>query len=135
MAKLSAIRADTKKETEGIWVEYEVGIMLLIARAGNPKFSKLVTKLSKPHLKVLRSKNADTSDLFEKITKEACASTILIGWKNIEEEDGSTVKYSAEKALEYFNDPALHDFYQFVMMSSGDREEYRLEIAEESAKN
>ena len=135
MAKLSAIRADVTKETEGIWFEYEVGIRLLIARAGNPRFSKVLSKLSQPHLKNIRSKSFDSSDILEEITKRAVAEAILLGWENIEDDKGKTVKYSAEQAYEFFIDPSLHDFYQFVTICSADREEFRLELEVDAAKN
>lgn len=134
MASLKALRTDTLLEQEGIWVDYEAGVRVKVARLSNTKFEQALRTASKPHLRQIRSKRAPL-DLIENLTREAAARHILLGWENLDDDDGTPIPYSPERALEIFNDPTLHDFYKFVMQISTDSELYRREDMEESLGN
>ena len=100
MAKLSGIRSDVKKSEGGIWTEFESGIEFLIARMGNAKYTKLLAKLSRPHHRKLRGLRGAGGELESNLMKQAVAKTVLIGWKNLDDEKGVEIPYSSEKALE-----------------------------------
>tara|TARA_R110000824_G_scaffold279432_9_gene467633 strand:- start:912 stop:1316 length:405 start_codon:yes stop_codon:yes gene_type:complete len=134
MAKLSRLRSDSKKETEGVWVEWEHGVSLLIARLNNPGFQSRVRVLTAKHTKAIRSGSFPDGDM-EEVSKSAMAHHVLLGWKNIEDEDGGELAYSAEKALEFLTDPDLRDMYQFVLTQANERDLYRREVEEDSAGN
>ena len=134
MAKLSQIRSDTEKTSEGIWLEFAVGIRLKVARLHNPAYSKYLTTLQKPYTRQIRAGILD-ADVAGELVRKAVARHILVGWENIEDEQGKPIPYSAEKALEFLSDPALSEMYDFVLEVSASAELYRAELHEDSAKN
>jgi len=128
MAELNSIRIDQKKCNNGIWVDYEGDIKLLIARKPNPQYQDYLHELISNHPGEI-SKGNDKD-----ITMQAVAKHILLGWKNLSD-DGKPIKYSPKKALELLRDPSLRDLYEFILISAHDREAYRLEATVKQAKN
>lgn len=134
MAKLSSIKTDTVKSENGVWVDYESGIRLKIARIGNPAFQSFVSSRQKNKIRGIRSGSISSQEA-EQITKEAVARHILLDWQNVEDEDGLPLRYSPEKSLEILSDPQLSDLYSFVLVTSNNSEIYRLEAQEEAKGN
>lgn len=134
MAKLKSIKADATKVLGGVWVDYEAGVRLLVARMGNPAFEAFVRSKQRGNVRGFRAKRISDAEA-EAITKEAAAAHILVGWENIEGDDGQPIAYSPAKALEFFNDPALADLYQFVLVQAADASAYKLEADEEARGN
>ena len=66
---------------------------------------------------------------------EVRAKTILLDWKNIEDANGNIIPYSSEKAAEFFKDPELKDFYDFVVAISENANQYKKDLIESSEKN
>jgi len=133
MADINAIKVDLKKEIEGVWVDFILGIRLKIARARNVKYTELLQKLLDPYRKDIRENKVKAED-FANILLEVRAKTILLDWENIEEE-GKTIPYSAKKAIEYFKNPELKDFYDFVVGVSENADEYKKDLIKDSEKN
>lgn len=133
MTKLNAIKTDLKKEIDGVWRNYE-GIKLLIARARNSVYLELLNKLREPYEESIRNETI-TEDQLVDIVKQARSQAILLDWNSLEDNDGNEISYSREKALEFFRDPELKDFYQFVVLCSETSENYRKRLVEDSEKN
>lgn len=134
MAKLSLIKTDDNLENKGQWFDWELGVQLKIARAGNRAFDTMMQELSKPHIQKNRDGNMD-DETSEEILKKCIAKTILLGWKNIEDDDGKPLKYSAKNALELLQDEGLRDLYKFVLIKSNDVANYRRKLDEDAVKN
>jgi len=135
------------EELNGVWVEFAEGIEVCLARNGNRNYRKVLRQLTRPHLDIVRRVNLATEEeitddpelqagqeLLEDILKEVRANTILLGWRNIQDDNGD-IEYSPEKALEFFKDPRLHDFYKFVIFESSNADNFRVTKIEEAAKN
>lgn len=137
MAKLNELKTDVKKETNGMWLDFALGIRLKIARARNPNYQELLRELTEPHRSDLRKDQVEQKviDATADILKQVRAKTILLDWENIEDEKGVEIPYSPEKALEFFRDPELKDFYSFVVISSEDRDNFKKNLVEDSEKN
>jgi hypothetical protein len=133
MADINRIKTDLQKEINGVWKEFECGIKLLIARARNPKYQELLRNLTENKLVEIREDKLDTKD-FAEIMIQVRAKTILLDWENIEE-NGVTVPYSVEKAIEYFSNEELKDFYTFVVAVSENSDQYKKDLIKESEKN
>lgn len=133
MANINSIKTDIKKESEGTWVDFILGIRLKIARARNPKYNEMIRKLTE-NMRVDLRKGKFEADEFEQVLLKVRAHTILLDWENIEE-DGKMVPYSPEKAIEYFSNPELKDFYVFVVSISESSEAYKKELIEDAEKN
>ena len=134
MAKITEIKSDMEKVEKGVEVDYAAGIKLCIASINNSDYKKARTRLLRPYLRQVRAK-ALTSDQILDILKPAAAKHLLVGWKNIEDENGKPIDYSPDKALEFFNDPALSDLYNFVLETAGENEVYRQELTEDAEGN
>lgn len=134
MANINKIKTDAKKEAQGVWVDFEVGIKLKIARARNPAYRELMRQLTEPHRKNIREGEAEL-ELLEDLLRQVRAKTILLDWKNLEDETGKTIEYGSEQALEFFNDAELRDFYTFVILQSENMENFKKELVKDSEKN
>ena len=134
MARISSLKSDHKKETEGVWVEWEHGVSLLVARLNNPGFQAFVRKATKERTKDIRSGSFSDGEM-ERVSIEAMGHHVLLGWKNIESDDGEPLEWTAERAVELLSDPDLRDLYQFVLTQANERELYRRDIEEESKGN
>jgi len=133
MADINSIKTDSNKEIEGVWVDFELGIKLKIARARNPKYTELLRQLLDPLRVDIRNDKVAVDD-FNNILLEVRARTVLLDWKNIEE-NGKSIPYSSEKAIEYFKNPDLKDFYVFVVSISENSAQYKKDLIENSEKN
>lgn len=134
MAKISQIMADMDKVNKGVWVDYAEGIRLLIANINNTEYKKATRKILSSKMRQIRMKSLADDTILE-LVKPAVARYVLLGWENIEDENGNKIPYSTEKALEFFQTPSLFEFYQFVLESAGDSANIRKELADESEKN
>jgi len=134
MANIESIKTSVEKEIDGVWVDFAMGIQLKIARARNPKYQELLRKLIDPVRVEIRDDKLDIKDL-NNIILEVRAKTILLDWKNIEDKDGKDIPYSPEKAIEFFKNPELKDFYTFVVTISENADQYKKDLIESSEKN
>lgn len=134
MAKLKTIKESKRNEAKGVWVEYELGIAFKIAKMGNPKFHAKVRELSAPYIAEIRDGKMPAEKLDE-IQREAVAECILVGWRNIEGDDGKALRYSVKRAKEIFADEDLQDIYDFVLTEASKQTNYAIAVGEDSAKN
>jgi len=134
MAKLSSIKIDSTAEVEGAWADYSEDIKLKIARLGNPSYRSYMRKVGKPHAVQIQQGVMDDAKL-ESLSKEAVAHTVLMGWANLENDDGSEMHFTPEKALEIFNDPECSSFFQFVVAFADKAENFRKEFIASAEEN
>tara|TARA_R100000152_G_C6770739_1_gene197026 strand:+ start:646 stop:1107 length:462 start_codon:yes stop_codon:yes gene_type:complete len=134
MAKLNSLKADSVAESEGVWVTWDHGVELKIARLNNPSFQAEIRKLTAPLTKRIRAGQVPDDEM-EALSQKAMASHILVGWRNIEDEDGKPLKYTPKRAHELLTDPGLRDLYQFVLTQANERELFRLQTEEDSRGN
>ena len=134
MANIERIKSDVQKEDNGVWIDFEVGIKLKIARARNFAYRELMQKLVEPYRKDIREGEIDL-EVIQTILKQVRAKTILLDWENIEDKNGKTIKYSPEQTQAFFDDPELRDFYTFVILASENMEHFKKELVEDSEKN
>ncbi len=130
MAKLSEFKQDTGKAESGVWVCGVMGnIDVKIARFNNPAFVKMFQKLTKQY----RNLKTISDDVSKDIVNQCIANTVLLGWRNIQAEDGSDVPYSVEAAVALLADPENIEFYRVVTDLSNEAEVFRKEVVEEIA--
>jgi len=134
MANIESIKTDVKKEEGGVWVDFAEGIKLKIARARNPKYQELLRNLVEPKKKDIRGDKLTIEQLSD-VLLEVRAHTVLLDWKNIEDNNGATIPYSPDKAMEFFRDPELKDFHTFVVAISENADQYKKDLVKDSEKN
>ena len=134
MAKITEIMSDLERVENGVWVDYAAGIRLCIASINNAQYKRQRGRLLKPHLRQIRSGQMTAEQILD-VLKPAAARHLLVGWENIEDENGRPIAYSPEQALAFFSDPALADLYQFVLETAGENEVYRRQLLEDAEGN
>lgn len=130
--RFSKFKTDSTKEEEGVWVDYESGFRVKIARIGNPKFKEFMLKKSKPHMRKLQSGNID-NDLADGLMKEAIARTILVDWEGLLDDQDQPIPFSQETALDLMKES--NDFYQEIFQMANERELFQIEDLEGAKGN
>jgi len=103
---ISKFKTNQTKELEGVWIDGPEGLQLRIARNNNPALRKFLIKHGKQR-----------DDLTEALRK-GVARYVLLGWKNLQDEEGKDVVYSSETAEQLFKD--FPDFFDMVLAYSND---------------
>lgn len=112
---------DTKREEEGSWVDLGGGAKLLIARAGNKKYSRLLSTLVEKNKIALDQKTDAADELSDDIMVEVFSKSILLGWQGLSFK-GEPITYSVENAAKLL---ALKDFRTDVATHSKNIDNYR----------
>lgn len=134
MGRITEIMADMEKVEKGQWVPYAAGIELCIANINNTQYREARKAILDKHIRSIRSRQWSAEDILD-LMKPAVAKHILKNWRHLEDEAGVPVVYSPTKALEFFNDPALRNFYLFVVETAGEADFFRKEQFEDAVKN
>lgn len=119
---------DETLENNGTWFELGAGAEVLVARAGNRKYGKLLTKEVERARKVLDLADDVAEAKSDEIMVDVLANTILLGWKGLQYK-GEAIEYSVENAKKLL---AHKDFRKAVAQFADDVEAYK--IKEEQAQ-
>lgn len=122
---------DDMKENDGVWTDIGGGAKLLIARAGNRAYSKLLTSLVEKNQRVLDSKTDAAGALSDQIMIDVAAQTILLDWESIEFK-GEKQAYTVDNAKKLLG---VKDFRKLVGKLADDVEAYRVADEDAVAKN
>lgn len=129
LRKLFAV--DEKKEQEGIWEDVGDGVRVLVARIGNPLYTKEVTKLMRPYRRGIR-RGSVQDDVIEAAITKAMAKTILLGWEGLEI-DGVPIEFSPEKAQEILFE--FKEFRDLISDIANELDAFKTGEDEEAEKN
>jgi len=121
--RLSNFKTDKSKEEEGVWVPYENGFEILIARMGNRRFKEFMMKKGKKHMRQLERGTIDL-DTADELMREAILETILLDWRNLLDDNDQQIPYSKEEARKAL---AIDDFYKEIFELAQQRELYAIE--------
>lgn len=118
-------KIDTKKENEGIWVEFDTDIKFLIAKWDNKACVAEQFRLMKPfQQKIQRGKEIE-AEIYSKIINEVIAKTILLDWQGLDE------SYSVENAVKLLSDESLPHVREFILTNAQDIKNYYENITTE----
>lgn len=140
--KLRAIRKDRARSEGGVWWDLEqqervdspnAHLCLLVAEAGNPRHRESMAKGRLARFADFKAGGEEAHHAERDVTDIAMSETLLLDWRNMEDDDGAAIEYSHEKALELIRDPSLFALRQFVLDVSGIASSYRWQ-QEEAAK-
>ncbi len=124
-------------EKDGVWVELSeifTGIEVKVARLNNKKAQNMYKDRMKPYRKYEKqhvNMPPHIKEEIESVVHRVYAETILLDWKNIEE-DGKVVPYSIEKATEFLKNS---DFFDQINFLCTEAETFRTLELEDNAKN
>jgi hypothetical protein len=138
---------DPKLELEGKW--FEIGAAertlengepdpesvpkILVARSGNKRHGRIVSKLYEANKSTLELKNDAADAKGEEITIETMAKAILMGWKNLSIKGEKLVDgwdYETAKRL-----LAIKDFRNMVNKKADSFEEFKVVQEDAAVKN
>lgn len=123
---------ETDESAEANGVEVPLGTAkLLIARVGNPNYTKKLTSLVERHKVALDIEGPEADALNEKLLVETIADTILLGWSGVCDREGKEFPYSKDNARKAL---AMKDFRQDVMKLASDMEAYKVKAEAEAGK-
>ena len=132
MVRIHSHRTDETKQLGGIWKEHPNGGSFLIARAGNDRATEYNRELRRPY----KGKRRGVPERVQvEIGRKVAARCILLGWKDLENDDGSEWEYSEEKAMVIMVDPEFQDLALWVIQEADTIENYEREAQETDAKN
>jgi hypothetical protein len=131
--KITAFKTDLKKETGGVWLPGGAGLELLVARWNNSIFEEEIARLQEEMGARFVIAGSPDVEQNREIIRRAAAKTILLGWKNLEEEDGSPIEYSVEKAYQLMTD--MPEFYRLVVQLANNINNFRVDKVNRLAGN
>lgn len=121
---------DDAKEKGGVEVEY-MGYKFLVARMGNRNYTRKLTDLAERYDAQLKRKDDAAAALDVKLTVDAMAETILVGWEGEIAFNGESLAYSVENAKRLLG---MKDFRREVIKMADDMEAYKVRQESELGK-
>lgn len=129
---LSNFKTDTTLEENGVWVDMGDGCQVLVARNGNKKHREAIQRLRRPYKTFDASGRPLPDDVAQRITVEAMAEAILLGWRGLKEA-GREVPYTTETARRVLNE--YRDFRDQVSYLAVNMETFRAQSLEAAVGN
>jgi len=141
MSLYKKFKTNTDTEVQGIEIaltgaENDDGSTptFLISRmgGGNKAYTKALEMGTKPFRRQNQMGNLG-EDVLRPIVRKAFCSTVLKGWRNVYDENGSQLSYSYDAAIKLMTElPAV---YEILQQEAMDIENFRNEAIEAEAKN
>lgn len=113
---------DESLENNGAWFPIGDGTRLLIARSGNRKYGKVLSKLVERNEVALKADDEAADTLNDQIMVEALATGVLLGWENVTYQKKS-LSYSVENAKTLLKH---REFRRTVIQFSEDVDAFRV---------
>lgn len=139
MSLFSQFKTDEARETKGILLEYGANkdgtiIGIRIARAGgaNKRFEKRMEGETKPIRRQIQNETIENAAVL-KLMHKVWAETVVLGWENVQEEDGKVIPFSVAACIDLFE--RLPDLFLDIREQSQRMALFRVEVLEGAAKN
>ncbi len=139
MSLFSQFKTNPDREVKGILLEYgqnEDGttIGILVARAGgaNKRFEKRMEGETKPVRRQIQNETIESAAVL-KILHKVWAETVVLGWENVQEEDGTPIPFTVASCVDLFE--RLPDLFLDIREQSQRMALFRAEVLEGAAKN
>lgn len=121
---------DETLEENGTWFQIGGGARVLVARSGNRKYGKMLTKEVERNKKALDLNDDAADKLSEEIMISVLAETILLGWEDISFK-GEVLEYNVSNAKKLL---ALKDFRKAIAQFADDVSAFKFKETEEQGK-
>lgn len=123
-----AYKTDSKKETDGVWIDIDEGVQFLVKRYGGEnqaEVKKLQIKYVKPYARQIE-KNLLPVDVEKAIYVKIFVKAAMRGWKGVTDENGTEIEFSESNAIGLFKQ--LPDLFDTVVEVATDIELYREDL-------
>lgn len=111
----SQFKTSDNLEKTGVWLQYgEEGgkpVRIRIARAGggNVAYRKALDKVTRPHKKAIQMETL-SPEMNKKLLMEVYADTVILGWENINDENGTPMGFNRDNVMKLLGDlPDIFD--------------------------
>lgn len=121
---------DETLEENGTWFPIGGGARVLVARSGNRKYAKLLTKAVERNKKALDLNDDAADKLSEEIMISVLAETILLGWEDISFK-GEVLEYNVANAKKLL---AVKDFRKAIAQFADDVSAFKFKETEKQGK-
>lgn len=125
---LNVFKTDPEADVGGVWVDIEFRGQtgrFKVARAGNPKFTRIFTKLRNSRL--FQNEESDEAQKHhDESINRAMAEAILIDTGDEITNNGEPVKYTPELGYELFSNPEYTELKNQIAVAAGDFEQYAI---------
>ena len=121
---------DETLEENGTWFQIGGGARVLVARSGNRKYGKMLTKEVERNKKALDLNDDAADKLSEEIMISVLAETILLGWEDISFK-GEVLEYNVANAKKLL---AVKDFRKAIAHFADDVSAFKFKETEEQGK-
>lgn len=118
MARIADFRIDTELEVKGRWVPWRGDIRLLIASSGGTEYEQAVRDVRRKQAVAGVDLDNMPPRQVRALMAPAAAKHLLLGWENMEAEDGVPMAYSEAGARKLLADPAYYHLLDFVLAQS-----------------
>lgn len=139
MSLYKQFKTDNNLEKTGILLQYGQNskgkdICIRVARAGgaNDAYIKRMEAKVKPVKRQIQNETIERAALLN-ILREVFAETVVLGWENVEDEQGNPLPFTKENCVKLFTD--LPDLFDDLQEQSQRAALFRAEIREADAKN
>lgn len=122
---------DQALERNGVWREIGPGTEVLVARANNRNYSRVLSELYEKNSQKLEEKSEAADDLSDQIMIEVFAQTILLGWRGDFAYKGSILVYSVENAKMVLQHA---EFRRRIGQIANDVDNYKMKVEDEQGK-
>lgn len=132
-------KTDENLEKTGIFLEYGMAsngepIRIKICRSGggNIAFGKSLDAQFKPYRRALQMDTLDNG-VAERLLKKVFVDTVILGWENVEDENGEMLSFTKENVLKILDD--LPELWNDIREQSAKAVLFREELRSNDAKN
>ncbi len=132
---------DSKKEQEGVVLNYSDLFWIKIARAGgsNERYRKVLAEKTKPYRRAIQTETIAPT-VVQRIMREAAAEGLVLAWGSkkfgegqMPSKEGPALSFSVENICKFFED--LPDIFLDVQEQAGKVSLFTVGVAEDDAKN
>lgn len=122
MGKISKIVEDGVALNEGRWFTWVEGIELLIASSNCSGYQLEMERLA---LTRAAAEMADDKEAVQVDMRIAAGMFLLLGWKNIQGDDGKDIPFSQAQAINWLRAEEYFPLYRFVRDKASSDKNYR----------
>ena len=139
MSLFKQFKTDASLETKGVIIQYgytDQGkpIQIKICRAGgaNTAYSRVLEAKVKPYRRQIQNDTMDRDTMIA-IMREVFADTVVIGWENVQDDEGNEMLFSRENVIKMFEE--LPELFEDIQAQASNVAIFREEILAAEAKN
>jgi len=135
MFDITQLATNEKSENEGVWIDFDGGLRLKIARVNNDAHEGFMLEQRR---KFAKKKRVGASieigkEKLHELTVESMAKHILLDWENMRENGGEPIPYSVAEATRMLS--SYKEFYKLVEAEAMDIANFRDEMEAEELGN